>query len=91
MNEKKPVHVFDPILIEKNPKAGNSYRAHTRVPPAWGHMIPEVMGASTEDGPWIEAYAGTPEEALDSLYLLIGRLCVKQYAGAIIWDEKHDK
>ena len=51
---------------------GNRFRAHALV----GRDLNVRLGSSTPDGPWLEGYGDTPDEALEALYVAIGRAYV---------------
>jgi hypothetical protein len=82
MTEKKPLVVFDPITVERQRQGvpPGTFRAHTKVPPAW-RALPGVKGGQTNEGPWVEAHGDSHNAAIDELMRVIGRLCVLQHGG----------
>ena len=83
--KEPPRAVFDPITVERQRRGVSPgvFRAHTPVPPAWGHL-PGVLGSETEAGPWVEACGDSHANAMDNLMRVIGRLCVLHFGGTAL-------
>lgn len=71
------------IRVQAWETTGAPWRASTRVGPELACAV-GVQGRNSEDGPWLEAFGGTPTEPVTALLKRFG----EAYVNAASWEDK---